>query len=259
MVITSFSLVLSSSSEVQDLLSLANQNYTFLGYSWDIILMFGAVFSFVSIIFMTSVLYFETEEVSGDFQTSDVSTDSFLDLKTTPTEMVTYLEILSNNESNLINQFKEAVRDDKFRPRVYESLVKHYEGRIKSYKTKIGSLRKAKPGTPQADKVGALFDSVLGETPTAKPIPKTPTVESKPVGLPTSPPPPPSTPPVAPPIPTVSIPPPSPTIPEPAMPSGQTGDSPLDLIADARSTSIAELRGEMLKELRRLREIFKEE
>jgi hypothetical protein len=259
MVITSFSLVLSSSSEVQDLLSLANQNYTFLGYSWDIMLMFGAVFSFVSIIFMTSVLYFETEEVSGDFQTSDVSTDSFLDLKTTPTEMVTYLEILSNNESNLINQFKEAVRDDKFRPRVYESLVKHYEGRIKSYKTKIGSLRKAKPGTPQADKVGALFDSVLGETPTAKPIPKTPTVESKPVGLPTSPPPPPSTPPVAPPIPTVSIPPPSPTIPEPAMPSGQTGDSPLDLIADARSTSIAELRGEMLKELRRLREIFKEE
>jgi hypothetical protein len=261
MVLTSFMLVLASSVEVQDLFNLSNQTYTFFGYSWDIMFMYGAVFSFISMVFITSVLYFETEEVSGDFQTSGVSTDSFLDLKTTPTEMVTYLEILSKNESNLINQFKEAVRDDKFRPRVYESLVKHYEGRIKSYKTKVGSLRKAKPGTaPEADKVGALFDSVLGETPSPKPVPKAPTVESKPVGLPTAPPPPPSTPPVTPPpMPTASVPVPSPSIPEPVMPTGQASDSPLDLIADARSTSIAELRGEMLKELRRLREIFKEE
>jgi hypothetical protein len=224
--------------------------------------MFGGAFSFLFIIFITSILYFETEEVSGDFQTSDVSTDSFLDLKTTPTEMVTYLEILSKNENDLINQFKEAVRDDKFRPRVYESLVKHYEGRIKSYKTKIGTLRKAKPGTPEADKVGALFDSVLGEAPSTKPAPKAPVVKSKPVGLPSSPPPPPSTPAVAPPpMPTSTPVPPTPTpaIPEPTMPTGQPSDSPLDLIADARSTSIAELRGEMLKELRRLREIFKEE
>ena len=260
MVLMSFILILSSSTEVQEIFNLANQTYTFIGYSWDIMFMYGAVFSFLALSFITSVLYFETEEVSGDFQTSDVSTDSFLDLKTTPTEMVTYLEILSKNESNLINQFKEAVRDDKFRPRVYESLVKHYEGRIKSYKTKIGSLRKAKPGTAQADKVGALFDSVLGETPAPKPTPKAPIVESKPLGLPTTPPPPPSTPPVTPPpMPSASIPPPSPTVPAPAMPTAQPGDSPLDLIADARSTSIAELRGEMLKELRRLREIFKEE
>ncbi len=260
MVLMSFILVLSSSSQVQELLNLSNLDYTFLGYSWDVMFMYGSVFSLVSMIFITSVLYFETEEVSGDFQTSDVSTDSFLDLKTTPTEMVTYLEILSKNENNLINQFKEALRDDKFRPRVYESLVKHYEGRIKSYKTKVGSLRKAKPGTPEADKVGALFDSVLGETPLPKPIPKAPSVQSKPVGLPTSPPPPPSTPPVTPPpMPLASVPPPSPAVPEPVMPTGQASDSPLDLIADARSTSIAELRGEMLKELRRLREIFKEE
>ncbi len=262
MVLTSFILVFASSTEVQDLLNLENLNYTFMGYSWDIMYMFGAVFSFLAVIFITSVLYFETEDVSGDFQTADVSTDSFLDLKTTPTEMVTYLEILSQNESSLINQFKEAVRDDKFRPRVYESLVKHYEGRIKSYKTKIGSLRKAKPSSPGADKVGALFDSVLGETPTVKPTPKASPIESKPVGLPSSPPPPPSSPPVAPPMPTASPVPPTPSpvaVPEPVIPSGQSGDSPLDLIADARSTSIAELRGEMLKELRRLREIFKEE
>ncbi|PWI49646.1 hypothetical protein CEE45_00515 [Candidatus Heimdallarchaeota archaeon B3_Heim] len=260
MALMSFMLVLSSSSQVQELLNLSNLDYTFLGYSWDVMFMYGTMFSLVSMIFITSVLYFETEEVSGDFQTSDISTDSFLDLKTTPTEMVTYLDILSKNESNLINQFKEALRDDKFRPRVYESLVKHYEGRIKSYKTKIGSLRKAKPGTPEADKVGALFDSVLGETPSPKAIPKVPSVQSQPVGLPTSPPPPPSTPPVtSPPMPSASVPPPSPTVPEPVMPTGQASDSPLDLIADARSTSIAELRGEMLKELRRLREIFKEE
>jgi len=47
--------------------------------------------------------------------------------------------------------------------------------------------------------------------------------------------------------------------PTPGTISEKSPQSPLDLIADARSTSIAELRGEMLKELRRLREIFKEE
>lgn len=272
LVLISLILVLPMSTEISDVISLPN---TLMDYSWDFYFLYGVTVSFFSLILIMSVLYFETEEISGDFQSSDIQADSFLDLKTTPSEMVAYLEILSQNESKLVNQFKEAVRDDKFRPRVYESLVKHYEGRIKSYKLKIGSLKKASPGTPQADKVGALFDSVLGETPgKAKPakMPSAPPAAPK---TPSTPPPPPSTPPVpptsspsiSPPTPTTSMPSaprPSPPAPIPpsgdaVVPQGAPADSPLDLIADARSTSIAELRGEMLKELRRLREIFKEE
>jgi hypothetical protein len=241
----------------------------FLDYSWDLYYMLGVILSFLGLFFLSSVAFFETEEVSGDFQASGVPSDSFLDLKTTQSEMATYLEILGKGEASLINQFKEALREDKFRPRVYESLVKHYEGRIKSYKTKINSLRKAKPGTPQADKVGALFDSILGETPST--APSTPSAPSTPApkapSAPTAPPPPPSTgpavpspPPSTPPVPPVSAPTPTPPPPSESIVSpGQPSESPLDLIADARSTSIAELRGEMLKELRRLREIFKEE
>jgi hypothetical protein len=232
--------------------------------------MYGAILSFFAIIPITSILYFETEEISGDFQASAISTDSFLDLKTTPTEMRTYLEILTKNEEKLIDQFKEALRDDKFRPRVFESLVKHYEGRIKSYKSKAANLQKTSSVSAQEDKVGSLFESVLGETPATKapsaPSTPPPPPKSKPAPAPSAPPPPPSSsmpspPPSVPP----STPPPMPSpSPPPApdasmLPPGTPSDSPLDLIADARSTSIAELRGEMLKELRRLREIFKEE
>ncbi|MHA1942484.1 MAG: hypothetical protein ACW97P_12325 [Candidatus Hodarchaeales archaeon] len=271
-VIISFVLALSMSPEISDMISLTD---TLLGYSWDFYFMYGVTISFFSLILIISFLYFQTEEISGDFQSADIQAESFLDLKTTPSEMVAYLEILGQNEAKLVNQFKEAVRDDKFRPRVYESLVKHYEGRLKSYKLKINSLKKASPGTPQADKVGALFDSVLGEAPVKTETPKIPTTAPTPPKLPSTPPP--STPPVPPAsMPSPSIPPPSPAASMPSapppsitpptpppgdaiLPQDQPADSPLDLIADARSTSIAELRGEMLKELRRLREIFKEE
>ena len=269
LVLISLILALPMSTEISEVISLPD---TLMDYSWDFYFLYGVTLSFFSMILIMSVLYFETEEISGDFQSSDIQADSFLDLKTTPSEMVAYLEILSQNESKLVNQFKEAVRDDKFRPRVYESLVKHYEGRIKSYKLKINNLKKASPGTPQADKVGALFDSVLGEPPAKAEVPKTPPTPptTAPVApkIPSAPPAPPTTTaPPLPPTPAASMPSaPPPSIPTPTPPSGDTAvpqgaptDSPLDLIADARSTSIAELRGEMLKELRRLREIFKEE
>jgi hypothetical protein len=244
---------------------------------WDFYYMYGSIISFFAIIPIASILYFETSEISGDFQAMDVSTDSFLDLKTTPTEMNAYLEILSKNESNLIGEFKDALRANKFRPRVYESLVKHYEGRIKSYKAKIGSLQKTSVASAvEEDKVGSLFDSVLGEPTKAKApsVPSTPppSTGAKPAQIPsTPPPPPPSTSAPPPPAPSISAPPSTPPIPPASTPSptppsessvlsaGKPSESPLDLIADARSTSIAELRGEMLKELRRLREIFKEE
>ncbi|MHA1513358.1 MAG: hypothetical protein ACTSRJ_04780, partial [Candidatus Hodarchaeales archaeon] len=269
MFLISLILVAASSPEITDIISLP---VDLIGYTWDFYFMYGALLSFFSLIIIVSIIYFETEEVSGDVA-SGFTTDSFRDLKTTPSEMVTYLEILSKSEVELINQFKEAVREDKFRPRVYETLLKQYKGRIRSYKSKIGSIRKEPSRTDTADKVGAIFDSVLGETPTPKvaaefsPLPP---VVPKPTSsaTPSPPPPPPTSAPsiprsapqaTPPPMPSPSIAPPSPVSSDSVLTPSTSGDSPLDLVADARSTSIAELRGEMLKELRRLREIFKEE
>jgi len=268
MFIISVILVASLSPEITNIISLPD---TMIGFSWDFYFMYGAVLSFFSVIVIISIIYFETEEVSGDVA-SGLTTDSFRDLKTTPSEMVTYLEILSKSEAELINQFKEAVREDKFRPRVYETLLKQYENRIRSYKSKIGSIRKEPSRTGTTDKVGAIFDSALGETPAPKigaKTPPLPPVIPEPTASDAPSPPPPSMPApsipksvpqaTAPPMPSPSIAPPSPVSSESVLAPSPSGDSPLDLVADARSTSIAELRGEMLKELRRLREIFKEE
>ena len=266
MFIISLLLAASSSPEIVDIIALPDN---LAGYTWDFYFMYGAVISFFSIIIIISIIYFETEDVSGDVS-SGLTTESFRDLKTTPSEMVTYLEILSKSEAALINQFKEAVREDKFRPRVYETLLKQYESRIRSYKSKISSIRKEPSKTRAADKVGAIFDTALGDvTPpkvTAKSPPPLPPVAPKsPPSAMTSPPPsvplPPKSVPQAtpPPMPSPSIAPPSPVSTDSGLTPTASSDSPLDLVADARSTSIAELRGEMLKELRRLREIFKEE
>jgi len=269
MFVVSVILAASSSSEITSIISLPD---TMIGLTWDFYFIYGAVLSIFSVIVIISIIYFETEEVSGDV-TSGLTTESFRDLKTTPSEMVTYLEILSKSEVELINQFKEAVREDKFRPRVYETLLKQYENRIRSYRSKIGSIRKEPSKTGTADKVGAIFESALDETPAPKSVPKTPSLPPV-IPKPTtsdapSPPPLPKMPapsipksvPQAtpPPMPSPSIAPPSPVSSGSVLTPSPSGDSPLDLVADARSTSIAELRGEMLKELRRLREIFKEE
>ncbi len=266
MFIISLLLAASSSPEIVDIISLPDN---LAGFTWDFYFMYGAVLSFFSLIIINSIIYFETEDVSGDVS-SGLTTESFRDLKTTPSEMVTYLEILSKSEAALINQFKEAVREDKFRPRVYETLLKQYENRIRSYKSKISSIRKEPSKTRTADKVGAIFETALGDvTPpkvTAKSPPPLPPVAPKSAAsAPPSPPPsmplPPRSVPQAtpPPMPSPSIAPPSPVSADSVLTPTATSDSPLDLVADARSTSIAELRGEMLKELRRLREIFKEE
>ena len=261
--IISLLLAASSSPEIIEIIDLPDN---LAGYSWDLYFMYGAVLSFFSVIIISSIIYFETEDVSGDVS-SGLTTESFRELKTTPSEMVTYLQILSKSEAELINQFKEAVREDKFRPRVYETLLKQYESRIRSYKSKIGSIRKEPLKTGAADKVGAIFDTALGDVPPTKvkaksppPLPPEPTpspVQAPPPSVPV----PPKTTPQAtpPPMPSPSIAPPSPVSTDSVLTPTTPSDSPLDLVADARSTSIAELRGEMLKELRRLREIFKEE
>ncbi|MFW9904072.1 MAG: hypothetical protein ACFFFH_07055 [Candidatus Thorarchaeota archaeon] len=273
-VIVSAILILPESPEVEAALG------TLLGTSlfdvtWDVFYMYGTLITILSLTFICSILYLETKEESGPGGLVE-SVDRLPGIETTPSEMVAYLEILSKSQVNMIDQFKEAVRADKFRPRVYESIVKLYQDRNRMIKTRISRFQKAGAAVSAEEDVEALFDVALGEPSEAAPSgPPLPPISEKveapapPSAPPTGPPSPPSTLPVppshAPPIPSSTGAPPAPPSvslgvpPSPGVTPSQPSESPLDLIADARSTSIAELRGEMLKELRRLREIFKEE
>ncbi|UCE14966.1 MAG: hypothetical protein JSV04_07255 [Candidatus Heimdallarchaeota archaeon] len=228
----------------------------------DFFYFFGSVLSIFSLILICADLFFETQE-TGDAGELLESVEDLPGIETTSSEMVAYLEILNKSQKFMVNQFKEAVRDDKFRPRVFEALVNQYKDRSRAITSRLDGLRKKGAITGLED-VEDLFDAAL-EPVKAEPgvPPPTPTPEAAPP-VPTSPPPVPPSPTAPPPppgptVPTTAPPPPSPiTMPTAPTPTPPT-DSPLDLIADARSTSIAELRGEMLKELRRLREIFKED
>ncbi|UCG90090.1 MAG: hypothetical protein JSU57_06420 [Candidatus Heimdallarchaeota archaeon] len=265
-VVISAILVLPESPEIKAAVGTLLGN-SLLGATWDIFYMYGIIIIIFSLSFICSILYFETEEIIGPEGLLEV-VDRLPDVETTPSEMIAYLEILSKSHENLVNQFKEAVRADKFRPRVYESIVKIYQNRSRTIKSRIESFQKAGPLVSAAEDVEAIFDVALGEpsevTPPGKPVisPTPSTAEVSPEPPPIPPKVPPSAPLMPPPSVTPPVPPPSPLTTAPPAPGAapaQPTESPLDLIADARSTSIAELRGEMLKELRRLREIFKEE
>lgn len=249
-VLFSFIVILPTSPDISNIIgSFGLEMY------YDVSYMYGIAITIFSLIFICSIVYFETEELvdsSGISGTSDLISES----ETTPGEMIAYLEIIQKSNENTINQFKEALREDKFRPRVYETLIKRHQDSNRAMKTKLEKLESKSPLVSKDEPVSSLFDVALGtksETPTPPPS-STPTAPPKPTpkGPPMPPKPAPSPPPTAP-----SVPSPLPTA--PSVPSTPPPQSPLDLIADARSTSIAELRGEMLKELRRLREIFKEE
>ncbi|MHA2306426.1 MAG: hypothetical protein ACXACU_13665 [Candidatus Hodarchaeales archaeon] len=230
---------------------------------FDISFMYGMATIISSLIFICSIVYSETTEDIGSTGVS--SAREFLsESESTTSEMVTYLEIIHQSNEDIIGQFKEALREDKFRPRVYEKLIKQYQDSNRSVKARMDKFRSKSSIISEKETARTLFDDVLGPEVTEKPtttpsVPPTPPPTSP---APAFPPMPPKTTPSAPPMPS-SPPPTSPAPPAPLATTEMTPDrspqSPLDLIADARSTSIAELRGEMLKELRRLREIFKEE
>jgi len=233
-----------------------------LGMTWDLFFINGIIMSFIAIIFICSIAFFESEEITVDVEALiTVEEDRLPGIDTTPGEMLAYLEIVDRSQEDMLKYFKEAARQDRFRPRVFEAITKQYKDLNKLIKGKVSDYRKKAPSSAKG-----LFDAALSAEPAV--VPSKPTV---PPSIPTekvtpAPSPPPIAPPPSAPTPAAPIPPsgpslPSPTAPPPApMPTPTPPDqSPLDLIADARSTSIAELRGEMLKELRRLREIFKEE
>ncbi|MHA2223717.1 MAG: hypothetical protein ACXAC8_00700 [Candidatus Hodarchaeales archaeon] len=276
LVLISFVLILPSSPEIAAIVGSFDSSIA--GYSWDLFYQYGIILTILSLIFICSILYAETDEFGESVGILD-SFEKVPDIQTTPSEMVVYLEILSKTQAAMINQFKEAVREDKFRPRVFESLVKQHRDRNRTIKMKLESFRKKSAGSVFATALGepsssaaSPFEEILEEdlslepsispstpAPTAPPVPTPapPRPASTPSAPPMPPPPPPSSSKPSTPFPAPSAP-PAPTT-TPRAESVPSSESPLDLIADARSTSIAELRGEMLKELRRLREIFKEE
>lgn len=259
-VVISFVLILYK-TEFGDIVGNLEELYEIRG---DFFYLFGSVITIFSLVFICSDLFFETTElgITGELMES---AEDLTGIETTSSEMVAYLEILNKSQKYMVNQFKEAVREDKFRPRVFEALVNQYKDRSRAIASRLEALRKKGAIITGIEEVESLFDAALGETPKAEPEPTVPTAEAAPpvppsapsVPAPTTAPPPPP----GPALPSTAPPPPSPmpAPPAPTIPTSQPPESPLDLIADARSTSIAELRGEMLKELRRLREIFKEE
>jgi hypothetical protein len=257
--------ILPTSAEVFEILG--NQpilDAAIQGMTWDVFFTNGTVMTLAALILLSSILFFETERVGDVTPSSGPAVDALPGVKATPSEILTYLEIVTESNKTIVANFKEAARKDQFRPRVYEALVKQIQSRDGALRPRLSRLRQQLGD--RATSRAAVFDSALGAR-TAHlddalgdlPEPSTPEPEpAAPQPTPTVPPSrptPPSPPTPTPSMPTSTPPPPAPTTPAPTAPD----QSPLDLIADARSTSIAELRGEMLSELRRLREIFKEE
>lgn len=266
-VIFSFVAVLPTSAFVYDAIGSFGLEMYF-----DISFMYGVAITIFSLIFICSIVYFETEEISDSLGLPSAS-DLISESGTTTGEMIAYLEIVQKSNEDIINQFKEALREDKFGPRLYESLIKRYQDSNHAVKTRLEKYKRKSPLVSEGKVVSSLFDEAIGTKPeVTTPAPSTPPVVP-PKTPPSGPPMPPKTTPTIPPVPPKTTPPPTampsapPSIapmpsvlpPTPGITPEKSPQSPLDLIADARSTSIAELRGEMLKELRRLREIFKEE
>lgn len=241
---------------------------------FDILYMYGIAIIIFALIFICSIIKSETAEDTGSTGVS--SAREFLsESESTTSEMIAYLEIVHKSNEEIIGHFKEALREDKFRPRVYEKLIKQYRESNRSVTSRLDKFRGKSPIISGKEEVSSLFDDVIGPEVTEKaPVPSPEPSIPSPIPSSGPPVPPKTTPSSGPPLPPSpapssglsmpSTPPPSPSAPSippatPGMTPGKSPQSPLDLIADARSTSIAELRGEMLKELRRLREIFKEE
>ncbi|MFX0185994.1 MAG: hypothetical protein ACFE95_23160, partial [Candidatus Hodarchaeota archaeon] len=221
-----------------------------LGMTWDVFFINGIIMSFIAIIFICSIVFFESEEITVDVEAlMTVEEDRLPGIDTTPGEMLAYLEIVDRSQEDMLRYFKEAARQDRFRPRVFEAITKQYKDLNKLIKGKVSDYRKKAPSSAKG-----LFDAALSAEPAAvpsKPAVPPPVPTEKPSPAPT---PPPSAPPPSVPTPTAPIPPSAPSVPSPIAPPPAPiptptpqDQSPLDLIADARSTSIAELRGEMLK------------
>jgi hypothetical protein len=207
------------------------------------------------------------EETSAD--PTQISTD--------PNEQLAYLDIsLQATRSSLAS-----LRDKQRKKEISDSFAKKLFGRFSLGEKRLiriqervkreaerADLRRAFEAEtmPEAQKVPkppspkAAEEKAPEVTPMPAEVPDEPKPAAPPARTPPPTPPKPSAPPPAAPRPPPTITTPSaPPTPAPAAPAAPRDSSILTKAADTQSTSISELRGEMLKELRRLRDIFKEE
>ncbi|MHA2271065.1 MAG: hypothetical protein ACXACI_04325 [Candidatus Hodarchaeales archaeon] len=196
-------------------------------------------------------------------------------ISTDPSEQLAYLDIsLQATRSSLAS-----LRDKQRKKEISDSFAKKLFGRFSlGEKRLIRIQERVKREAERADLRRAFEAETMPEARTVPKPPspkavdeKAPEVTPTPTGVPDEPKPaapPARTPPPTPPkpsAPTPAAPRPPPSVPKPsAPPASAAPDAPKDAslltkAADTQSTSISELRGEMLKELRRLRDIFKEE
>jgi hypothetical protein len=109
-----------------------------IGMTWDVYYTNGIIMTFISIIFICSIVFFESEEISVDIGAlMAVEDDKLPGIDTTPSEMLAYLEIVNRSQVEMMKYFKEAVRQDRFRPRVFEAITKQYQDLNKLIKSRI--------------------------------------------------------------------------------------------------------------------------
>ncbi|MFW9992642.1 MAG: hypothetical protein ACFFD4_11400 [Candidatus Odinarchaeota archaeon] len=198
-------------------------------------------------------------------------------VKMDPKDQLTYFTVAKKIANYSKEQYKDANKSGDLSDSAFRALNAKMDQAVKQYEKKQAEVKKQ---TEVKDRK-RLFEQELGipakkpaeparvepartVTPSPPPLQRpavtteTPTMSPPPLQRPkiieTTPTPPPVTP-----TPAPTPRPPTPTPPTPTPPTpGKEGEA-MDVVGTARSTSIAELRGEMLKELRRLRDIFKDE
>lgn len=235
----------------------------------------GLIMTMISCAFITRVLYTESggfyvdaiKANLDDIMTEDIDVDEYTAVELTHKEKKSLIVVKKESAIYTLGLLKSAYRRKEVSKNTYARWRKNMSKKIIEYNDQLAELRKK---TKLVDQTSLFTDIVSDKKPAAKakqkPIsqriattsvppatqpqtrtPPPPTVAARPPSAPTMPPAPTPISPTMPPAPT-------PQAPSPA-PIKQTNGA----VGTARSTSIAELRGEMLKELQRLKDIFDEE
>lgn len=236
----------------------------------------GVIMTLISCTFMTRVLYTESggfyvdaiKANLDDIISEEIDVDEYTSVELSTKEKKALIVVKKESAIYTLGLLKSAYRRKEVSKNTYARWRKNMSKKIIEYNEQLTELRKK---TKLVDQTSIFTEMISDKKPTKKSKAK---IESKgriatttipPVAQPPlrTPPPPtvathiPSTPtPSAPPAP-IPVAPPTPQPPTPQPPIRTKGSD--SSVGTARSTSIAELRGEMLKELQRLKDIFDED
>ncbi|MHA2294916.1 MAG: hypothetical protein ACXAEU_25890 [Candidatus Hodarchaeales archaeon] len=262
------------------------------GLQWDHWIVLGFILVALGLSFMYRMIFvedytppalsrsaFSTDLATGGGQTADSVIQG--KIKMSSEDQLAYFGVAKKIANYSKDQYKDSHKDGDLSDKAYRALSTRMNNAIKQYDKKIKEIKKQ---TEVKDRK-RLFEQELGiptkkeaepaKTRVAKPVTTSPPIKTEKISPPPlqrpkivvpdaqtfTPPPLAQKPkiidtarrPTPPPAVT-----PAPTLPTATPPPADSGKA-MDVVGTARSTSIAELRGEMLKELRRLRDIFKDE